>query len=374
MRTTRAKPNLLFVLEQSLGHAVHGASLERTLGTQDDVDFRVVRISAGGASSCVPSAFRRNWSVDASSKTRAELQREFALAEPDALFIHTQVSALLAAKFMRAVPTVVSMDATPLNFDSLGVDYGHRRQAGPAERVKWLVNRRVFRAARALVAWSRWAGDSLTADYGISADKVHVIRPGVDLRAFRAPRTKAQGPVRILFVGGDFTRKGGDDLLAAMRRVRGRVELDIVTSAPLRGALDCVPVRVHTGVKPNSGELMDLYRRADIFALPSRGECYGLVISEALASGLPVVACAVGAMPEMVVDGDNGLLVPPSAPAALAEALQTLVDQPALRRTMGYRGRDLAEAEHDAGRNAQAIIALMRNVSTAPEPARASDR
>jgi glycosyltransferase involved in cell wall biosynthesis len=309
----------------------------------------------------------RSWSFEASVAARTALKRRLADGRPDAVFIHTQVAALLAVRMMGSVPTVISMDATPMNFDSLAESYDHRRQIPPLESAKRQVNRRAFLASRAIVTWSQWAADSVVNDYHIPEDRVHIIRPGVDLRRFRpaGPRPEGwrpEGPTRILFVGGDFARKGGGDLLEAMEQIDGSAELDIVTSSPPAALPPGLQVRVHVGLGHDSQELFDLYRKADIFALPSRGECYGLVFSEALASGLPVVACDVGAVREMVVDGHNGLLVPPRAPAQLAEALRTLIARPDLRRSMAEQGLALARREHDADRNAGAIFDLMRKL------------
>ena len=120
--------------------------------------------------------------------------------------------------------------------------------------------------------------------------------------------------MRVLFVGGDLVRKGGDVLVDAvedLRRDSVPVEVDLVTRddlAPREG------VRVHHGLTPNSDEIVDLYRRADVFCLPTLGDCLPMVLSEAGALGLPVVSTDVGAIDEIVREGETGLLVPPSDP------------------------------------------------------------
>jgi glycosyltransferase involved in cell wall biosynthesis len=266
---------------------------------------------------------------------------------------------------MRSLPTVISIDATPINFDNVGAGYAHRRQAAPLESGKLRIHRRTFTAARAIVAFSQWAADSVVSDYGIPAERVHVIRPGVDLGKFCPGVVRQAEPPRILFVGGNFARKGGNDLLHAMRGLGASAELDLVTSDPPAAIPRDIKVRVHTGLGHDSAKLFDLYRQADIFALPSRADCSPHVIAEALASGLAVVACDTGAVSELVVDGENGLLVPPAAPVALEAALRTLVDRPDLRRVMGERALVRARREHDAGRNAKKVFELMRGLSSA---------
>src|SRR5262249_13703881 len=158
----------------------------------------------------------------------------------------TQVAALLSVGVMRSVPTVVSLDATPANFDDVGEAYGHRRGRSLVEAAKASVNRRAFMAAAALVPSSGPAADSPVGGYGVRASRVHVTPPGVALALF-SPSDRpgnSDGPVRVLFVGGDFARKGGPDLLAALQGVPG-VELDVVTGSEVGQVPPGVRCHVH---------------------------------------------------------------------------------------------------------------------------------
>jgi glycosyltransferase involved in cell wall biosynthesis len=261
---------------------------------------------------------------------------------------------------MRDVPTVVSLDATPLQFDTMADAYRHRQQSAPLEQMKLWINRRTLSRAAAVVTWSEWAAASVIRDYRVPANRVHPIYPGVDIGRFR-PRSNGdrRGPLRVLFVGGDFTRKGGDDLVEAVARLRDRVELDVVSSAfDIRVPHD-LPIRVHRQVSPNSSELLDLMASADAFALPTHGDTLALVVTEAMASGLPVVATTVGAIPNIVVDGVSGILVSPGNVGELAQALEALASDRALGQQMGTAGRALAETQHDAEKNWRRIFALM---------------
>jgi glycosyltransferase involved in cell wall biosynthesis len=129
-----------------------------------------------------------------------------------------------------------------------------------------------------------------------------------------------------------------------------------------------LPVRVHSGVAANSSVITELFRRADVFVLPSRGDCTPLAVAEALACGLPVVTTPIGGMPELVRHGENGLLVPPADPQQLARALSVLVDQPDTRRWFGENSRRLAEAEHDVDKNCRRIFALMATIAASRSP------
>ena len=358
-----------FVLEQTLGHVSHARNIRRALDQHGDeiaatvipIDYRPPR----GPLGALPGV--RTWSFQASWRARQELGRRIGQETFQAAFIHTQVASLLAGGLMRRVPTIVSLDATPINFDTLSSTYGHRRDADLLELVKRNINQRVFDRAAGLVTWCRWAADSLVADYGVAPDRVRVVHPGVDVNLFRPAGMEAgagEAAVRILFVGGDFERKGGGDLLHAMQRLGPGVHLDVVTGGPINTPAG-VSCTVHNGLVPQSPELVSLYRKADIFALPSRGDCFPQAVAEGLASGLPIVATSVGAIPEMVREGVNGYLVPPGDPRSLAVALQSLVGSAPDRRAMGQWSRVLAEQEHNADRNNAQIFEMMARLSPA---------
>ena len=356
------KQSLIFALEKALGHGTHGANIEHTANETADLTCRFVPIdhSALGQGRRLPIV--DNHSLRSSWTARRGVVTLLRQAPADGLFIHTQMSSLLLFDVMTRVPTVVSMDATPANYDDVGEAYGHHRQTPTLESAKLAVNRRAFSRAAALTTWSDWAASSLVDDYGISDRKITVIPPGVDLQRF-SPRADKQtnARVRLLFVGGDFQRKGGKDLFAAVSQLGDCVELDVVTSAP--PAEVPLGVRIHTGVPNTSTVLMDLFRSADVFVLPTRGDCFGIAIAEAMASGLPVVSCAVGAVPELVAHDDTGLLVPPAAPRELAAALRLLAARPEMRVRMGKRGLQVARREHDAARNVGNLIELVRRTA-----------
>lgn len=349
-------PRVGFVMEQTLGHVTYTRNLQAAFTAEERLRpvWLPVPFSADGLLHRLPGP-ARSWAVRGSLRAFATLIRAGGPARFDALLFHTQSVALLAPLAARRVPVILSLDATPLNFDRVGVHYGHRARPGSAgERAKQALYRRVFRSAAALTTWSQWAKDSLRDDYGVDPDLVTVIHPGVDLTLFpfgatRSVETEAR-PVRVLFVGGDFARKGGPLLLACMRDGLGeRCELHLVTTQPVPPAPG---VYVHHGLGPNDPRLVDLYRQADIFVLPTFADCLAVVLGEAMAAGLPVVTTCVGAQPEAVQDGRSGIIIPPGDGVALGRALRRLVDDPALRHAMGRAGREIAEARFDARTNA----------------------
>jgi len=282
------------------------------------------------------------------------------------LFVHTQVAATLMPDVLRRTPSVISLDATPIQYDELGEHYGHSTNGKQVERAKWRLHQSCFARADRLVAWSEWVKTGLVNDYEVPPDKVIVIPPGVDYERWARDPSADRGDhttVRILFVGGDLTRKGGHTLISAVRRLRARgvdVELDLVTSEHLASEDG---ITAHYGLRPNSPELIDLYWRAHIFCLPTLADCLAMVLSEAGAAGLPVVSTDVGALRELVRPEHTGLLVPPGDEAALAEALGRLAADPSLRSRLGANAQRVVREEFNAAKNASRLVELLVDVA-----------
>jgi glycosyltransferase involved in cell wall biosynthesis len=216
----------------------------------------------------------------------------------------------------------------------------------------------VFHAAAGLVAWSHWTKQSFVEDYGCREEDVAVIAPGINLDEFSIGDRNHELP-RILFVGGDFERKGGDLLLDVFRkRLRGRAELILVT----RGQVQSEPgVVVHRNVQANSKVLHELYRSSDIFALPTRADCFSLVCMEAQAAGLPTISTRVGGIPDVIEDGQTGHLLKAGDTAALGDVLESLILDPARRRTMSANSRAAAVRRFDSHANARQLFEFVRS-------------
>lgn len=356
-----------FALEYSLGHTTHAQNLKRTLQSRPDILPTYIDLPFHD----MPDAWARmpgirsNWSLRASLGAYMGLR---PLAKTlQAVLFHTQVTSLFCAGMMQRLPGVISLDATPLQYDALGAFYGHAASADPrVEALKKRLNVRAFTAARKLVAWSQWTKDSLIADYGIAAAKITVIPPGIDTIQWDFPRTIARAgqPLHLLFVGGDFARKGGDVLLEAFQRLSPSVDavLHLVTNAP-EAIDDRRNVCVHRNIAPNSERLLQLFQQADIFVFPTRADCLPLAIMEAMAAGLPVITTRVGALPEAVVEGETGLIVPPDDPAALADAITLLAIDPHLRLRLGCQARAIALERFDATTNYRNLLDVVASVA-----------
>lgn len=293
---------------------------------------------------------------------------------PDVLHFHTQATAFASVRRMRRTPSIVSIDITQ-RLASEEVAPGARRWQYAACAAR---DRTVFRAARAIVVTSRWAAGDLVRDLPECADRVHVMPYPVPLDGFdvqwavpRAARAAAGAPVRVLFVGGDFPRKGGPDLLDAWRSARfgARAELHLVTDWPLDARTLPAGTTVHTGVRAYTPAWFAHWRDADVFVLPTTGEAFGMVFQEAAAAGVPSIGTNLNAVPELVVAGETGLLIPARDPGALANALRQLVAEPETRRRMGEAARmRIARSCAPAAYGAR-LVHLMHDVLTSrPSP------
>jgi glycosyltransferase involved in cell wall biosynthesis len=370
---TAVRPRVGFLLERALGHAAHADNLRRLVPNEDSIEAFLVDIpwDVQGVAARIP-VFNSNWTVRAGVRTRRRI-RQLTRQQPlDALFIHTQVPAVLAPDWIGRIPTVVSVDATPLQYDTLGHGYRHRTGSQRVERAKWHANRACFHRAAHIVAWSAWAKQGLVDGYHVSADKVTVIPPGVTPSTWTTAATDLDGgrePVRILFVGGDLTRKGGDLLLQAFQHLRGEaasspdqidIELHLVTGT----SVEAQPgVSLYRGLEPGSPALVDLYRQADIFCLPTRADCLPMVLSEAGAAGLAIISTDVAAIPEIVRDGETGLIVPADDIRALAQALRALVADRNLRQRLGRAAHELVCRGYNAEANTHRLAELLVGVA-----------
>ena len=363
-----------FLLEQSLGHVTHAKNLLTNVARDPEVHahWGLIDFEVSGVAGNIP-VYRRNWTVRAGVRAHRKVARMNRQTKLDALFFHTQVPAILAQNWVRKIPSIVSLDATPLQYDELGAFYKHEKGSTWLEAWKWRLNRDCFRSARRLVAWSEWTKLGLVRDYEVPADKVTVIPPGVNVQEWLrpTPRVPHADPVKILFVGGDLERKGGLVLLEAFRALRHLgLELHLVTKTSLPPEPG---VFVYNNLEANSQPLKELYHRCDIFALPTFGDCLPMVLSEAGASGMAIVSTRVAAIPEIVRDGETGLTVPVGDLTSLTESLRNLAANSTLRMTLGERARAHISQHYDAPTNASHLLGLLKAEANAARAERLAD-
>lgn len=234
---------------------------------------------------------------------------------------------------------------------------------------------RAARRAAAVVTPSHYAADTVARLYSVPAGWIEVVPFGIDLadwdtRLQTVSPAEVNEPV-ILCVARLYPRKGIDLLLAAFAQVIREVpaaRLEIVGAGLLdrwlAAAIAAHPGRDRIawhGDRPPAA-LPTFYRRAAVCCLPSRHETFGFALLEAMASARPVVALGVTAVPEIVKDGETGLLARSEDPEELRELLVRLLRDPAEAQALGAAGRARA-AVYSWTRTAQSLQALFRRIT-----------
>ena len=233
-------------------------------------------------------------------------------------------------------------------------------KAEKAARIK--LEMELYRNASLVLTFSDCARMSVINDYGIDENKVVTVYAGANLKEIPSSVEKDYSKKTILFVGIDFYRKGGPTLIEAFKEVKKEVKdakLIIVSEPNLN-----FPSRIHTlfdffGIRVSEPkinlpdivikghvpyeELIQLYKDASIFAMPSIQENFGHVFLEAMAYKTPCIGTTVDAMPEIIEDSRTGFLIPPNDYKQLADKLILLLEDENLLRKMGEEGRKRVE-------------------------------
>jgi len=313
--------------------------------------------------------------------------------------IVTRAFARKPRRLARALVTVAVASDHARTMRKLGVDHVHAHFANYPALAAWTVARlagpsysftahahdifrdqsflpRLVADARFVVTISEFNREFL-ARYNSGRTPVHIVHCGVDPVAWRARlrAAPAHGAVRALCVASLEEKKGHRVLLRALADGGGdleRVELDLVGRGALRAELEALArdlglgdrVRFHGALpEPDVAALLD---RADVFVLASVVERSGFMegipvaLVEALATGVPVVATRLSGVPELVRDGDTGLLAEPGDAASLRAALERAIGDPDAARRRAAAGRALVEREFDAAASAARIAELIR--------------
>jgi glycosyltransferase involved in cell wall biosynthesis len=244
--------------------------------------------------------------------------------------------ALTFERLLKGIPLLLSFH---------GTDVSNLAALRPDQKDAW---RQLVRRCDAVVTCSGELGRRIETALGVEVHH-HVIYNGVDADRFAGPvaATRPPGQEVILHVGKFDHNKGQDVLIDAFARIAGAFPDTVLRLVGGSGShlehlraqaanLD-LAARVEFFADIPYADMPSHFATATMFAFPSRQEAFGLVLLEAGACKLPVVASRVGGIPELIHDRETGLLVEPGDAAALAEALRTLLKEPALARQLGER-------------------------------------
>jgi glycosyltransferase involved in cell wall biosynthesis len=262
---------------------------------------------------------------------------------------------------------VKCLEGIPFSFTVHGSDLHVERR---------MLDKKVEACATA-VAVSRFNKEVMVQECGEELrDKIHVIRCGVDQELFQCyDRSSHKGTFQILCVASFEEVKGHKYLVEACKLLEERgidFVCHLVGYGPTREQVEKQisdlglknRFKVHGGL-PRT-EVLKLYEKADVFILPSvitkngKKEGIPVVIMEAMSTCLPVVSSRMSGIPELVQDGETGILVEQRDAEGLANALQKLHDHPELRGEMGRAGRSFVQEHFDLKENAQKLIKLIQ--------------
>jgi glycosyltransferase involved in cell wall biosynthesis len=323
----------------------------------------------GAGVEVVQVGFERLLNPLADLRTFFTLLRLFRSRRFDVVHTHMYKAALIgaAAAAVARVPVVVN---TAHNLGFLALPNAGLRA------LFWLYDRLLFAATMdAVITVSNRIRQQVVGSGLVPDEKAVAIQNGIDLGPFLATGDQSEslraefgcGPedVLIVTVGRLVWFKGLDILLDAIPSIAaptGRAKFVIVGDGPLRKPLLEQVTRLSLGDRVQfTGERRDVpavLAAADVFVLPSVSEGLPISILEAMAAAVPVIATDVGGVPELVMDGETGVLVPARNKDALARAISRLAADPALRRRMGERGRERVMANFSSSAMVQHTYGL----------------
>lgn len=302
------------------------------------------------------------WRIATSRHLRRQLDALRQREKVDAVVLNTQSMGLELEGLDRSVPVFVGMDAT---FQQLAASPWFApnllsRCFQPLTLTHLLRRERaLFSRTDRFLPWSVPVKDALIRNYGIPASRISVLPPSMAAPPRRSSRAQVGGKrPRLLFVGGDFLRKGGDLLQDCHRRyLADRCDLVLVTQAEL-GAGPNQSVR--RGLIAGSAEWRECWETADVFVFPSRLETFGIVLLEALAFEVPIVSSKAGAAVSLLGNGQFGTLLESVNTESLRDAILAILESPDLSGERSQQGREWFEREFELGRNTERLAGWLR--------------
>jgi glycosyltransferase involved in cell wall biosynthesis len=246
----------------------------------------------------------------------------------------------------------------------------------PGVRRALAYERSLYDAMDVILPMSDWLGRSFVEDFGQAPEKVVTAGAGPNFDVLPEPPARDWSRPRLLFVGKDWERKGGPQVLEAFARVRANhPDAELTVIGPTALPVDPPPGvrflgRLDRAVPEQDAALQDAFGQATAFLMPSIYEPFGIAFLEAMAYGLPCFGGDSCAMPEIIADGVTGHVVRAGDAEALAGPLVALAGDPDRARAMGEAGRErmLARFTWDAvaGRIVDAVGARVQNGAARP--------
>jgi glycosyltransferase involved in cell wall biosynthesis len=305
------------------------------------------------------------WHLVQSARAHVQLNRELDAWPADVVHIYSHAISLGLGMVttMRKVPVVLATDTSVYDWWAMPA-WDHSQPYAPLTIApSRLLERRALTHAALVLARTAWTRKTIERD----APRARVLEyhPGIDLDRYRPVARRERPRARVLFVGGRFAEKGGEDLLAVLGdRLGSEVDLDIVTPVPVP---ERPGVRVHH-LMPSDPDLLDLQQQADVMCLPTYGDTNPWAVLESMACGTPVISTDVGGIPDMLGEGRNGVVVAHGDRPALRAALDSLLEDDDRRAELGRRAREKCEQLYDSKRQFPILMQHLRGVAANGAP------
>jgi len=243
----------------------------------------------------------------------------------------------------------IFLDATMRQLVTLGYSGPDKKDVSRLAKILYGHGlRRQARAGHHFLCMSRWCADGLKVEHGVADEQITIIPPMVDT-LYWSPREgdRSPGPMRAVFIGADFMRKGGDILMQVANLPEfADMEWHLVTKSP--PASPPANVTCYTNFDTDADGMRDLVRTCDVLVLPTRADCSAIVVLEAGACGIPSIATDVAGIADLVDDKVSGLLIERPDVECLVEALRTYRKSPDLLRVHGLAAREKMVSKFDA--------------------------
>ncbi len=361
---------LILVNENLGGHATMHLHIYRALSEHPEIDLVTVDLPPRTWSrrlAGVPIPGLSHFDLDlasiraqlALSSTADRMLRAAIDAGPvGAIHAYSQHAVLRSTDELHRYPSVVSTDGSAAQ-NAVQLPFRRPGRFTPTmARIGEHFEDRVFNAATIVVAQSDWCADAIRDRYGLGPDRLRVIPFGIIPPEPPLPvERRLDALPEVTFTGNSMERKGGHDLVAAYRaRLRGTCVLNLVTPEPVP---EEPGIRVFSDFTPGDPRMLAMLERSAVFALPSEIDKSPYSVLEAMFAGLPVVSTSVGGIPEMVLDGETGLLVPPGDVHAIADAIERILGDDDLRERMGRAAQVRAHERFDARKTTADLLTVI---------------
>jgi glycosyltransferase involved in cell wall biosynthesis len=289
----------------------------------------------GGWEGQMPLARRQKWLRTALEGRRAA-KAAYAQGHREMLVATLQYAPLFP--LYKDVRYFIYGDVTPKQYDALYCDEFDDRYRKRYMRAKY---QRLASAGHHMLCMSPWFMDGLIESYGVKQGQATLLRPPIDVDTWQPQPRKDPKLLNILFIGGDFYRKGGDMLLAMAQDPRfASCRWHFMTQHEAQNTDKCF---FYNGMKADTPEMRSLVQSCDLMVLPTKADCYSHAAIEAGAAGLPTVITDVGGIADIVETGVNGVLLSAPDRCQLEEAVLGYIHEPERLASEGLAARRRVE-------------------------------